>query len=161
MLNALKLPASPLPSLSLLEKSKAISPGIPFKKPSHSKQKVICIVASFHLKPSVAILTLKLCEFLAEQEEISVMHCYNRIWICLPTLPSISNNWGRKYCCHHFQHCGLGRRFNAYRHEKTDILKLYFFSVPPSRGQIPVVLDAEKTYSERHKKPWNPPSKRK
>lgn len=62
MLNALKLAASPFPSLSLLEKSKAISPGIPFKKPSHSKQKVICIVASFHLKPSVAILTLKLCE---------------------------------------------------------------------------------------------------
>lgn len=79
MLNALKLQASLLPSLSLLEKSKAISPGIPFKKPSHSKQKVICIVASFHLKPSAAILTLKLGGFLAEQEEISVMHCYNRI----------------------------------------------------------------------------------
>ena len=32
MLSALKLPAFPLPSLSLLDKSKAFSPGILFKK---------------------------------------------------------------------------------------------------------------------------------
>lgn len=37
MLNALKLAASPLLSLSLLDKSKAISPGIPFKKPHWNK----------------------------------------------------------------------------------------------------------------------------
>lgn len=37
MLNALKLPASPLPSLSHLGKSKAIFPGSPFKKPYWNK----------------------------------------------------------------------------------------------------------------------------
>lgn len=57
MLNALKLPVSPIPSLSLVEKSKALSSGIPFKKPSHSKQKVMysCLFSSEAIRSYIDI----------------------------------------------------------------------------------------------------------
>lgn len=60
MWNALKLPASSFLSLPLLDKPKAISPGITSKKlywnkNGNFKQKFTYPVASFHVKLSVAL----------------------------------------------------------------------------------------------------------